>query len=310
MTHRRPARRWGRANIAGAFLGIAGGCILAMLSASSAHAQALKGEISFGQTYTIASETLGETRTINVWVPPGGETDGRAPYRTLYLIDGGTEQDWFHITGLAQLGALSWTFEPMVVVGIETDDRQNELTPPAGDARYRDEFPTSGSAADFRNFITGEVQPFIEANFPVSGETAIIGESLAGLFIIDTWLKTPGAFDDYIAVSPSLWWDDKALGLNAASLLAGGDYQGRRLFLACADEGGTMQDAIDRVYDAAVGADVEVHFDDLSATETHATIFHQAALHAFRLFYAEPPYDYGPTPWYMIEGGAPSSAEE
>lgn len=266
--------------------------------------------IQFGETYTIQSDALGEARTINVWVPPHADQDPRAPYRVLYLIDGGTQQDWFHITGLAQLGALSWTFEPMVVVGIETDDRQNELTPEASDQRYMAEFPTSGSAPDFRAFLIGEVKPFIEANFPVGEKSALVGESLAGLFVADTYLKNPDAFDDYIAISPSLWWDDKALSVKAARLMAGNDYEGKRLFIAAADEGGTMQDAIDQFYDAAVDAGVEVHFDDLSATETHATIFHQAALHAFRLFYAEPPYDYGPTPWYLVEGAEPAPAQD
>ena len=266
--------------------------------------------IEFGETYTIQSETLGETRTINVWVPSHADEDPRAPYRVLYLIDGGTQQDWFHITGLAQLGALSWTFEPMVVVGIETDDRQNELTPRASDERYVAEFPTSGDAEDFRTFLTDEVKPFVEANFPVRDESALIGESLAGLFVADTYLKSPDAFDDYLAISPSLWWDDKALGVEAARLMSAHDYVGKRLFIAAADEGGTMQDAIDQLYDAAVEAGVEVHFDDLSATETHATIFHQAALRAFRLLYAEPPYDYGPTPWYLVEGGEPDRAQD
>ncbi|WP_182482146.1 alpha/beta hydrolase [Henriciella barbarensis] len=266
--------------------------------------------IEFGETYTIQSETLGEARTINVWVPPHPDEDPRAPYRVLYLIDGGTQQDWFHITGLAQLGALSWTFEPMVVVGIETDDRQNELTPEASDQRYSAAFPTSGGAADFRAFLIGEVKPFIEANFPVGEQSALIGESLAGLFVADTYLNSPDAFGDYLSISPSLWWDDKALGLQAARLMAANEYEGKRLFIAAADEGGTMQQAIDQLYKAAVEAGVEVHFDDLSATETHATIFHQAALHAFRLLYAEPPYDYGPTPWYLIEGGEPEPAQD
>ncbi len=198
----------------------------------------------------------------------------------------------------------------MVVVGIETDDRQNELTPQASDERYVAEFPTSGDAEAFRAFLTNEVKPFVEANFPVRDESALIGESLAGLFVADTYLKSPDAFDDYLAISPSLWWDDKALGIEAARLMAAHDYDGKRLFIAAADEGGTMQDAIDQLYDAAVEAGVEVHFDDLSATETHATIFHQAALHAFRLLYTEPPYDYGPTPWYLIEGGEPDPAQD
>ena len=266
--------------------------------------------IPFGESFTLESDALSETRTINIWVPPHADEDPRAPYRVLYLIDGGVDQDWFHITGLAQLGALSWTFDPMIVVGIETSDRQNELTPAASDPVYRSEFPTSGGAEAFRSFITDDVAPFVEANYPTSGETAIIGESLAGLFIVDTFLKVPDAFDDYIAVSPSLWWDNKALGVSAESLIEGGDYTGKRLHIAVADEGGTMQAAIDMVRAAASSAGLDLTYDDLSASETHATVFHRAALNAVRLLYAEPPYDYGRAPWFMIEGASPAPKED
>ena len=261
--------------------------------------------IQFGQSYVIDSEALGEARTINIWVPPHADMDERAPYRVLYLIDGGTEQDWFHITGLAQLGALSWTFQPMIVVGVETKDRQHELTPPASAEAYRNAFPTSGGADHFRAFLLNEVASFVESNFPTNGQSAIIGESLAGLFIVDTYLKAPDLFDDYIAISPSLWWDDKGLGTKASEFLNSGDREDKRLYLSWANEGGTMQDAIDQFTGAVQSAGLPLHLADYSATETHSTIFHQAALSAFRTLYAEPPYDYGATPWYMVEGGKP-----
>ncbi|GGB80461.1 alpha/beta hydrolase [Henriciella pelagia] len=279
------------------------------LTATITFPAAAQEPITFGQSYTIESEILGEARTVNVWVPPHADRDERAPYRTVYLIDGGTEQDWFHITGLMQLGALSWTFQPTIVVGIETDDRQNELTPLAQDPRYREEFPTSGDAVDFRAFITDEVQPFVANNFPVNGQSTVIGESLAGLFIVDTYLKEPATFDDYIAISPSLWWDDQRLGRDAPIFMAANDFEGTRLYLAYADEGGSMKAAIDLLSEAAVEAGIAVHYDDLSASQTHATIFHQAALNAVRLLYAEPPYDYGETPWYLVEGSERDAEE-
>lgn len=243
--------------------------------------------ITFGTSHTIQSDVLGEARTVNVWVPPGGKADERAPYRVLYLIDGGTDQDWFHIAGIVQLGALSWTFEPMILVGIETVDRQGELTSPAADPGYATEFPTAGGAEAFRAYITEEVAPFINETYPVSGETAIIGESLAGLFIVDTYLKTPSAFDDYIAISPSLWWDDEVLGRQAAAYLAGGQHAGKRLYLAAADEGGAMQAGIDRLREAAGAAKTGFTYADYSSSETHATIFHRAALDAVRALYGE-----------------------
>ncbi len=264
--------------------------------------------ISFGETLVFESVALGEARSVNVWVPPGGSEDERAPYRVLYLIDGGTAQDWFHIAGLAQLGALSWTFEPMIVVGIETDDRQNELTPYPARERYVDEFPTAGEADAFRAFITDEVAPYIARTYPVSGKRAVIGESLAGLFIVDTFLKAPDTFDDYIAISPSLWWDNKALSAQAGQALADGDYDGKRLYLTIGDEGGSMQAAMEQLVlalKAAAPDGLSWRYVDRSASETHSTIYHGAALDAFRTFYAAPPYEYGETPWYLVEDDTP-----
>lgn len=49
--------------------------------------------------------------------------------------------------------------------------------------------------------------------------TAIIGESLAGLFVLETFFLEPGLFDIYIALSPSLYWNDMALVRGAGERL-------------------------------------------------------------------------------------------
>lgn len=267
--------------------------------------------IDFGTTHRIASAVLGEERTINVWLPPEHETAEEA-YTVLYLIDGGVEQDFPHIAGLAQLGVISWQYEPLIVVGIETGDRLHELTPEPADPRYSAEFETAGGAAAFRAYIADDVIPFIEAAYRVGERRAIIGESLAGLFIVNTLLEQPALFDDYVAVSPSLWWDDQAVAERAAERLAAADHGDTRLYLTMADEGGTMQAGLDTLL-AALG-DVEgapeYRYVDRRETETHSTIYHGAALDALRWLYGYPPYDYGEAPWYLTEGGQPDDGNE
>lgn len=196
----------------------------------------------------------------------------------------------------------------MLVVGIETVDRQNELTPPPANPGYAAEFPTAGEAAKFRAFIQTEVMPFIAANYETGGRTAVMGESLAGLFIVDTFLNAPDMFDDYVSISPSLWWDDRALALSSPGQLATHLSAGHRLYLTMGDEGDAMQTGLDELLDAlhAQPADtVDWTYVDRRTTATHATIYHGAALDALRWLYATPPYDYGPAPWYMTEGGIP-----
>lgn len=265
--------------------------------------------IRLGESHTIQSHVLGDAREINVWLPPGhGEGDTR--FTTLYVIDGALDQDFIHIAGLGQLGALSWQYEQVIVVGVQTRTRVHELTPAPTDARYQSAFPNSGDAPDFRRFLETEVIPFVEARYRTSARRAVMGESLAGLFIVDTLLKEPALFNDYVAISPSLWWDDRALAREASSLLEANNVRGRRLFLAIANEGGTMQDGVDRFRNALAAnpGRVDLNYSDRSATESHSTIYHAAALDALRWLYPTPPYDYGPTPWYMTDGASPPPA--
>jgi hypothetical protein len=82
----------------------------------------------------------------------------------------------------------------------------------------------------------------------------------------------------------------------------------RRLYLTVGDEGGTGQMGMDDLTAALTAhppAGLKWNFVDRSASETHATIYHGAALDALRRFYARPPYDFGPTPWFMIDGASP-----
>lgn len=264
--------------------------------------------ITLGAQFTFDSQILGTAREVNVWLPPDyAESDQR--YNVLYVLDGGLDQDFIHIAGLGQLGALSWTYEPLIVVGVRSNDRQHELTPPAADPRYVQEFPRAGGAADFRRHLETELIPLIDARYRTGERRALVGESLAGLFVIDTVLKQPDLFQDYIAISPSLWWDDRALARDAAALAGAQNYAGRRLFLAVANEGGTMQDGIDRVRGALSQSALEIRYSDRSASETHATIYHNAVLDALRALYPMPPYS-GETPWFMIEGAAPPARSD
>jgi len=264
-------------------------------------------QIVLGETHVLQSRVMGDDRQINVWLPPShGEADRR--FNVVYVLDGALDQDFIHIAGLGQLGALSWTYEQLIIVGVQTRTRIAELTPPATDARYQSAFPNAGGSAQFRRFLAEEVIPFVEHRYQTGQRRALMGESLAGLFVIDTLLSEPALFNDYVAISPSLWWDDRRFASNAPTMLARHVASGRRLYLAVANEGGTMQDGVNRLRAAITAAPrgVSMLYSDRSAMETHATILHPAALDALRWLYPMPPYA-GETPWYMIEGASPAA---
>jgi len=266
--------------------------------------------ISFGATYQLKSDIYNEMREVNIYVPEipeWGQGYFADPLPVLYVVDGGAEQDFFHIAALSQLTLINAERQPMIVVGIRTHNRRSEIMPAATDPRYKGgEFANWGGSDDFKRHILGEVKPFVEARHKV-GRSAIIGESLAGLFIAELCLKTPESFDDYISISPSLWWDDQRLAKDAAELLSRHTSSGKRLYLTMADEGGTMRQGLDKLIQAlSVHEDaVEVNFVDRAETDTHGSIYHHAARDALIWLHGIPAEPYGETPWYFKTDGQP-----
>jgi hypothetical protein len=237
--------------------------------------------IVIGEQRIVKSTALGDERELNIWLPPSYAASERR-YPVVYLIDGALDQDFHHIAGLAQYGALSWAFEEVIVVGVETKDRRAELTWRSTDPAENRDFPTNGNSAAFRKFLVDEAKPLIEKNYRTSGDDALMGESLAGLFIVETFLKHPTVADGYIAISPSLWWDFGSLGKEAKKILDDFPKGEREIYLAIADEGGAMREGVLAVASALKKEKpkgVAWTFSDRRDL-AHATIYHREALEA------------------------------
>ncbi len=269
-------------------LSMAGGASALAASAEDAPAVA-ETPIVIGRSYALPSAVMGQTREINVWLPPRYAESGQT-YPVLYVLDGGQDQDFHHISGIAQLGTIVGTTRDVILVGVASVDRRNELALPTDDAELIARYPTQGHSDRFRRFIGEEVQPFIESRLRTSGETALIGESLAGLFVVETFLKEPQMFDAYVAVSPSLWWDGGRLARQSGAHLRDHSNDPRTLILTLGDEGEMMQAPmgvlIANLRDHALPG---VTWDFTPRpNESHASIYHGAALDAFRRLYAVP----------------------
>ncbi len=209
----------------------------AIFSAGSLQAQETlaPSPIQIGSSYVLQSKPLGEARTINVILPASYAKEAAKRYPVLYLIDGGVEQDLLHVAGVAHLNAIWGRSAEAIVVGIATTDRRRELAGPTRDPELLKKYPTAGSSAVFRQFIRDEVKPLVEKSHRTNGEDLVLGESLAGLFIVETYLSEPALFDGYAAIDPSLWWDKEALSRTAVAKV-GDKQKGRRIYLAMAKE--------------------------------------------------------------------------
>jgi predicted alpha/beta superfamily hydrolase len=228
--------------------------------------------IEIGKAYHWHSPAMNQDRIVNVVVPDDYDAKADATYPVLYLIDGGVDQDLIHIAGTEKLNAAWGRSADAIIVGIATKDRRRELTGPATDPDLLKQYPAAGHSAQFRKFIRDEVKPFVASHFRTSGTDAVIGESLAGLFIVETFLIEPSLFRAYGAVSPSTWWDKEALSLTADARI-GKAQAAHPFYLAVGNEGEVVARADARIILALDGKVSDWCFAE-HPPYTHSTIYH------------------------------------
>jgi len=169
------------------------------------------------ETFKIESKQVGETRIINVWTPPSYQ-DGNGKYPVFYMADGGIKEDFPHLANTISKLIKEKNIPPIILVGIENTERRRDLTG-YSESEYDAQYcPLADGAKNFRIFITQELMPKINSKYRTSNQKGIIGESLSGLFVMETFMQHPELFDFYIAFDPSLWWNDHYLIRNANDL--------------------------------------------------------------------------------------------
>ena len=144
-----------------------------------------------GEMFTINSKILGETRRINVYMPPDYTKSADARLPVLYMPDGGIAEDFLHIAGLVQVSVGNSTMRPFLLVGIENTERRRDMTGTTENEEDKKIAPRVGGAGAFRKFIRNELMPEVKRRYRTTDEKAIVGESLAGLFVVETFLLEP-----------------------------------------------------------------------------------------------------------------------
>ncbi|HFS66598.1 MAG TPA: alpha/beta hydrolase [Flavobacteriia bacterium] len=168
-------------------------------------------------TFTIKSQHVDEGRVINVWTPPSYEISNDK-FPVLYMPDGGIKEDFPHIANTLAKLIKEKSIQPIILVGIENTVRGRDLTGYSDTKEDEQYCPLTDGAKNFRAFITEELMPEINKKYRTSTEKGIIGESLAGLFVMETFMQNSETFDFYIAIDPSIWWNDHYLVKNAKDL--------------------------------------------------------------------------------------------
>ncbi|MDB5201414.1 MAG: esterase [Ferruginibacter sp.] len=252
--------------------------------------------LQLGLVEEITSKILGEKRTLNIYLPPGYQQKDSLRYPVVYLLDGAMDEDFIHVTGLFQFNNFPWIdrVPASIIVGIANVDRKRDFTYPTTLSDDKKAFPTAGHSANFIAFLEKELQPFMEKNYKTNASKTIIGQSLAGLLATEILLTKPTLFNQYIIISPSLWWDDGSLLKRDAAILKEDFSAPVKVYIGCGKEGlapgkiaHVMEVDANVLYDRLhySGNTKLATFFDYLPEEDHATVTHQAIFNALRLLY-------------------------
>lgn len=181
-----------------------------------------------GKTDSIYSKTLNEQRKFWVQLPLNFNKNRKYP--VVYILDGET-----HLSTVTSVqNYYSGGFTPeMILIGISNQQNRtrdltiSKITSRQGGA-YNQE---TGGANNFIKFLQHELIPHIEKKFPVTNYRTLIGHSFGGLFTINTLIHHKKLFTNYLAIDPSLDWDNQKLVKEATILLEKGSYKNKSLFI-------------------------------------------------------------------------------
>jgi len=169
--------------------------------------------------------TNGKAYRIRVSIPQSPPPKDGFPI--LYVLDGDAYFGSF-ADAVALRGTLGREIAPAIVVGVGRPpsddlaslfaDRMEDFTPTRATAPGA---PRSGGADRFLAVIRDEIEPRIAALAGIDrNRRALFGHSLGGLFVLHALFADPGAFRTYLALSPSIWWDGRALLKDEAGFAA------------------------------------------------------------------------------------------
>lgn len=213
-------------------------CIVLLIS-SMAHGQSQPDNtITIGKTIELYSNTLHEMRRVMVYLPDSYHDTYFYPrrYPVIYALDG--DSHFYELVAMIRQLSSGPDFPEMIIVSIPNTDRIRDLTPTLDTVAFGMDphmARRTGGGEAFLSFIAHELIPHIDSLYPTAPYRLFTGHSLGGLMVIDALLHHSRLFNAYLAVDPSMMWDNLRLVHDAQTLLPNTDYRDRSLFMATAN---------------------------------------------------------------------------
>jgi predicted alpha/beta superfamily hydrolase len=194
---------------------------------------------AIGEQLHMQSKVLAEGRTYVVHVPRAYR-NSKGDYPVLVVLD--AEVHFALTTAAVDELSGSGRIPPLIVVGVTNTDRERDMTPsvPKTNSDGAPWTGPAGGADKFLSFIADELLPTIDHNYRTRRYRVLAGHSLGGLFAVYALTNRPDVFNGYLAISPSLWWDDQALVKKSQSFFAAHRNLSADLYMAIGSEGQQM----------------------------------------------------------------------
>ena len=187
-------------------------CLLSTLAAQDLE-KIMENESKIEEVIIESSE-LGQKRQILVYTPAHYQEEKFSYYNVIYVFDAHDRALFDAANGITSL--LTEGSQDFIVVGIkatwieeEMYARNHDLLP--SDTRRNMGPKSKGNAEAFLAYVKNEVVPYVESNYRTLPHRTAVGHSLSASFLIYTLLNEPDLFDNYIAISPNLEYDDQRL---------------------------------------------------------------------------------------------------
>jgi len=202
-------------------------------------------DVVIAKRISINSTVLGERRTISVSTP-SGYAESKDSYPVLYVLDGSTG-----VIGVVNYLSAYNVCPEMIIVVIEEVNASRDMFPskpmyrrglsPAESCynnKVDDEIKVYrpdekvGESDKFLSFIETELFPFVEKTYRTLPYRICSGHSKGGLCVTHAFLSHTNMFSAYIALSPSLYWDDGLPMQMAEEKLAGINMKYKQLYFS------------------------------------------------------------------------------
>jgi hypothetical protein len=186
-------------------------------------------QLIVGHKVQLFSKVLNEQREIWIHVPESYDDSQIEKYPVIYLLDG--KANFYPLIGIITHLNNCFITPEMIIVAIPNTNRYRDLTT----SHIGDSTDISGGGETFTQFLDKELVPYIDNKFRTAPYRTFIGHSYGGLLVINTIIKHQELFENYIAIEPSLRWDNQKLQKESIIALKQNKFKDKSLFIAIAN---------------------------------------------------------------------------